>query len=339
MRRRLREQLEEKLRAAPDEPRWTEQIALFDTAHIGTLHSFCLKLVREHFHELGLDPQLTVLDEDEARLLADETLDEELQEHYAGQNELAEAVQSLIQIYGAGRDQAIRQLVLRLHNYAQTRPDADGWLARQIEHFASPAPDEWRVWLLDGIRNWRDEWLPVLDNLQAENEKAGELAELLSRLGNAPVPDVESSLRLESIGAQRRPYNHASPFSRSAAAEILTQIISADGNWPAKRKTALRKPLEKFFADAAFLHSLAPVKDGGDPLAEDWDWVRGHMSALLRLTQNFAARFAARKRDAGVLDFHDLEQFALKLLWDFAANQPSPAAERWRAKIRFFFVD
>jgi ATP-dependent helicase/nuclease subunit A len=226
-----------------------------------------------------------------------------------------------------------------LHNYAQTRPDADGWLARQIEHFASPTPDEWRVWLLDGIQAWRDEWLPVLENLQAENEKAGELAELLSRLGNAPVPDVESSLRLESIGAQRRPYNQASPFSRETAAEILEQIISADGNWPAKRKTALRKPLEKFFDAAAFLHSLAPVKDGRDPLAEDWDWVRGHMSALLRLAQNFAARFAARKRDNGVLDFHDLEQFALKLLWDFAANQPSAAAEHWRAKIRFVFVD
>ena len=28
----------------------------------------------------------------------------------------------------------------------------------------------------------------------------------------------------------------------------------------AKRKTVLRKPLEKFFADAAFLHSLAPVE-------------------------------------------------------------------------------
>ena len=106
-----------------------------------------------------------------------------------------------------------------------------------------------------------------------------------------------------------------------------------------KKFTALRKPLEKFFADAAFLHSLAPVKTGRDPLAEDWDWVRGHMSALLRLAQNFSARFAARKRDDGVLDFHDLEQFALKLLWDFAANQPSAAAERWREKIRFVFVD
>jgi ATP-dependent helicase/nuclease subunit A len=81
------------------------------------------------------------------------------------------------------------------------------------------------------------------------------------------------------------------------------------------------------------------VKDGRDPLAEDWDWVRGHMGALLRLAQNFAARFAAHKRDAGVLDFHDLEQFALKLLWDFAANQPTSVAGRWRQKIRFVFVD
>src|SRR5476649_2373943 len=27
-----------------------EQLALFDAAHIGTLHSFCLKLVRDHFY-------------------------------------------------------------------------------------------------------------------------------------------------------------------------------------------------------------------------------------------------------------------------------------------------
>src|ERR1039458_464459 len=313
MRRRLCEQLEEKLRAAPDEPRWAEQLALFDTAHIGTLHSFCLKLVREHFHELGLDPQLALLDAGEARLLAEETLDEELQEHYAGQDKLARAVQKLIQIYGGGRDQAIRRLVLRLHHYAQTRPDADGWLARQIEKFAAPAPDEWREWLLGGIQAWRDEWLPVLENLQAENEKAADCLKILQKLPGE--------------------------FSRKLAVAFLPEIQAASTVWPARKKTVLLKPLEKFFADAAFLHSLAPVENGCDPLAEDWGWVRGPMGALVRLTQNFAVRFAARKRDDGVLDFHDLEQFALKLLWNFAANQPTSVAEHWRQKIRFVFVD
>jgi len=336
MRRRLREQLEEKLRAAPDEPRWAEQIALFDTAPVGTLHSFCLKLVREHFHELGLDPQLAVLDAGEARLLAEETLNEELQEHYAGQDELAGAVQKLIQIYGGGRDQAIRRLVLRLHHYAQTRPDADGRLARQTEKFASPAPDEWREWLLDGIRAWRDEWLPVLENLGApvSDPACSKRDEL--RAGSETGVPLANEKAAELAGILRRlPKN----FSRAAAAGILEQIISTDGNWPAKRKTVLRKPLEKFLADAVFLHSLAPVENGRDPLAEDWDWVRGPMGALVRLTQNFSARFAARKRDDGVLDFHDLEQFALKLLWNFAANQPTSVAGRWRQKIRFVFVD
>ena len=67
-----------------------EQLALFETAHIGTLHSFCLQLVRQHFYELELDPQLSVLPEEEAKLLADETLEDIFQAHYAGKTEAAE---------------------------------------------------------------------------------------------------------------------------------------------------------------------------------------------------------------------------------------------------------
>ena len=39
------------------------------------------------------------------------------------------------------------------------------------------------------------------------------------------------------------------------------------------------------------------------------------------------------------MDFHDLEQFALKLLWDFSAGRPTAVAESWRKKLRFVFVD
>ena len=315
MKQRLRSALEASpaTRRASRVTHLAAQLALFDAAHIGTLHSFCLKLVREHFYELGLDPQPVVLDEGEARLLANETLEEELQIHYAGEDELPEAVQELIQIYGGGRDEKIRSLVLHLHNYAQTRPDAEGWVARQREKFASPEPQEWRGWLLDAVRDWRNEWLPVLENHKVGNVKAAELAAILRRLRG--------------------------DFSREEAADILGQILSADGDWPAKRKTALREPIKDLFGEARFLDSLAGSKKENDPLAEDWNWVRGHMTALLRLTQNFSTRFAARKRDDGVLDFHDLEQFALKLLWNFTADKPTPVAERWRKKLRFVFVD
>ncbi len=84
MKQRLRISLEKTINHQPSTFNQfaAEQLALFDAAHIGTLHGFCFKLVREHFYELGLDPQLAVLDRAEARLLAGETLDEQFKSHY-----------------------------------------------------------------------------------------------------------------------------------------------------------------------------------------------------------------------------------------------------------------
>src|SRR5437879_8491296 len=104
MRQRIRTRLEEQQKTDPENPRWHEQLALFETTHIGTLHSFCLQLVRQHFYELELDPQLSVMAEEEAGLLAEETLEEMLQRHYAGRGGAAEAVQQLIQTQGRGSD-------------------------------------------------------------------------------------------------------------------------------------------------------------------------------------------------------------------------------------------
>jgi ATP-dependent helicase/nuclease subunit A len=313
MRQRLRKSLEEKSAASPGENFWPEQIARFDLAHIGTLHSFCLRLVREHFHKLGLDPQLAILDQGEGRQLAAEMLDEQFQAHYAGEDEFSRVVQNLIQIHGGGRDEKIRALILRLHHYSQTRPDAAGWLAEHIQKFSVTEPADWQRWLLAAIADWRDEWLPVLENLRGGNEKAAELTGIFKHL----------------------PKN----FTRELAAEVLAQIISTDADWPAKRKTILRRPLEDLFDDATFLAALAPVKQASDPLAEDWSWVRGDMETLLRLTQEFTEKFSERKRADGGLDFYDLEQFALKLLWNFSTGQPTAVAESWRKKLKFVFVD
>lgn len=313
MRQRLRRALEEISQNDPHDTRSLEQLALFDTAHIGTLHSFCLNLVREHFHELGLDPDLAVMETGEARLRANETLEEQFQRHYEGETEFDRAVQSLIQVYGGGRDEKIRALVLRLHHYAQTRPDAEGWLQTQLDRFNAAEPRAWQSWLGQAVSDWREEWLPQLESLRTTNVKAAELLDLFRRL---PLP-----------------------FTREQAADLLDQIHSSSQEWPPRKKGVLEKPLKGLFADAGFLRSLARVKDGVDPLSEDWNWTRGHMHTLLQLARNFATEFSESKKNEGVLDFHDLEQFALKLLWDFAAGQPTPVAARWRARLRFVFVD
>src|ERR1022692_1750847 len=182
MRQRIRARLEEELAKTPNTVRWHEQLALFDTAHIGTLHSFCLQLVRQHFYELELDPQLTVLPEEEARLLAEETLETILQSHYAGDDALAEAVQGLIQTQGRGWDKPIRALVLKLHNYTQTLPDPEGWFRGQLEIFQSPEPVKWRRWLDEALVDWAKSSLAFLQPLASQNELAAEAERIVGEV-------------------------------------------------------------------------------------------------------------------------------------------------------------
>ena len=59
MRERVQQGILDRLGAAEatdDKTYWQEQLRLADQAPITTIDSFCLNLLREHFHELDLDP-------------------------------------------------------------------------------------------------------------------------------------------------------------------------------------------------------------------------------------------------------------------------------------------
>ncbi|MBI3850605.1 MAG: UvrD-helicase domain-containing protein [Verrucomicrobia bacterium] len=313
MRKRIREELDKKSANQQTNEWLAEQLALLDTARICTLHSFCLQLVREHFHELGLDPQLVVLDEAQSRLLAAESLDAILQRHYGGETRNAEGVQQLILKQARGWDTSIRELVLRVHEYTQTRPDPVAWLQRQSAMFSQSEPREWRAWLQSGLTEWRAAWLDALQTAPPENVNAQQCRDALRNLPENP--------------------------NRSQAAEALTHILAADDVWPNKKKGAFRAPLKTLFAEAEFFQSLAETGGDRDPLFEDWIWVRPHMAALLDLVQEFTQSFAEVKRELAAVDFHDLEQFTLQLLWDANAGRPTPIALSWRHKLRLVFVD
>ena len=122
------------------------QLALLDAAHIGTLHSFCLQLIRQHFHQLGLDPQIAILDERQTRPLELTVLDRLFAKHYAGDEPLDRAVRLLIREQGHGSDEPIRRLALKLHRFSQTLADPSDWIAKQLAFFRQSEPTRWRAW-------------------------------------------------------------------------------------------------------------------------------------------------------------------------------------------------
>ncbi len=298
-----------------------KQIALLDSALICTLHSFCLQLVREHFYELGIDPDISVLDEQQTRPMMHRILDDIFERHYGGTSEADRAVQKLVRNQARGTDDQLRALILKLHRYVQSLADPAGWIAHQRRVFINPEPDCWREWFVSGFTEWRALWLPIL-KVHSEVPAIRDSIEALECAG---------SLQGENLGRLTR------------AATALRRIVAAlddKANWPRGTKTTVGKAVEKFMEEVEFLESVAPADaaDAADPLKEDWDLIRHDMLTLLALTEEFGSAFSRAKRELGGVDFADLEQLSLRVLRD-ASGALTPASMRWRAQLEHVFVD
>ena len=74
MRERIRQAIDRELAVDPFNGHLQKQAALLHKAQITTIDSFCLFVIRNHFHEIGLDPGFRVADEGELKLLQQDTL-------------------------------------------------------------------------------------------------------------------------------------------------------------------------------------------------------------------------------------------------------------------------
>jgi ATP-dependent helicase/nuclease subunit A len=315
LRKRIRTRLEAWLGERPGDPWLTEQLALLESARISTLHGFCLQLVRDHFHRLGIDPEVTVLSEEQAALVARESLDQLLRRQYRGEIGSAEALQQLVLDHGRGWDEPVRQMILRLHRHTRTLRDPSAWFEREQARLRQERPGHWHPWLASGFDQWRSEWLEALAEIDSP-------------------PALTCRARLEQS---------SNATDREARVDTLRAILEVDRPeaWPKGQKGRLRPPLAPLFAEAAFLESLAETGENeeSDPLTQDWAWLREPMRVLLDLARRFGEDFSAAKRALGTLDFSDLEQFALELLWDRGNDRQTPLADLLRRQFDLVFVD
>ena len=313
MRQRIRDELLRRWSAQPGNPRLAEQLALLDAANIGTIHSFCHKLVRQHFYELGLDPQFNLMDENQSRFLMHETFQDIINRHYASETPISRDVQQLVLDRARGCDDLIRNLVFRLHDYSRSLRNPKTWLDAQLLEFERQTPQSWDKLRREGIEGWMRQWLEICEALADANPLAGHCAELLRKGLKDNSPD--------------------------SLLQIFQDLCNApDTVCPRGSKTANSRPIKKCFEEAEALIGFLP-KQQQDPLLQDWEWTRLQGLALLNLTVEFSQAYASAKRNQALLDFSDLEQFTLQLLSDGPDGAPSPVAQELQKQFRLILVD
>ncbi|MBQ9444809.1 MAG: helicase-exonuclease AddAB subunit AddA [Lachnospiraceae bacterium] len=313
MRDRIRDAISEKL-LSPDltdgkKEHLLKQMTLIYTADITTIDSFCLNLVREHFNICDTDPSFRVADESELKLIAEDVMDELLEERYQSEDE---AFFRFVDDTATSKsDEDVAEAIRSVYRFAVARPDPAGYISSMMKEYEAHDSEE-----LGNTAFMKELMRIVRDRLELADSILNNARSICASNGGPYMyaDMIDSDLeQLEMIAG-----NDTYESLRSALEDISFKQLSrksddaVDPDLKEKVK-GLRDCAKKILKDEIAGKYLAKHTD--DILYE----LSGCLPAatmLADLTLEYMDRYAAAKKEAGVVEFSDLEHMALKILGD-----------------------
>ncbi|HEV2293270.1 MAG TPA: helicase-exonuclease AddAB subunit AddA [Tepidisphaeraceae bacterium] len=321
MRLRIQQSLRQRLEAS-DEARLLKQLALIDHAQVSTLHGFCARLCRQHFHLLELDPGFEILGGDESELMRAEIARELFSDRYESND--AAAFHAFIDAYGDGNDERLVRKVIATHELLASLLDPDGWLAAARRRLDEALAGELRQSELGReletlVRRRLAELTRRCDAALATVARMGGFGKYLAALNETRQVLVHLRETLDGDGGI------------DAIAEVVRDL-----------KFPSMPPVSAGTAGKEFVQGLlkglrAELTDEKSLLAsilrfDTRQWVDGlrairpHVDVFLGLVEEFGQRYGAAKRAARAVDFADLERLSLRALRDSTSPGLAPSA-------------
>lgn len=340
MRERIGLAITKLLETNPDSSILQRQLALLQSANISTIHSFCLEIIRQHFYRLDLDPVFRVADEAEATLLQLDVLEDILERRFVkgDKNFLL-----LADCYGGRKDDSgLMELVLELFKFSRSTPRPSAWLSNLESIFLFP--DDIKVEDLPWFNILKNSVVNELNGVRSMLEQA---LQLTGRPGGpAPYRDaLEDDLALldELFDACAAGWDNLYQRFCTMSFAQLKKCKKGESDEELKKmvqkiRTAIKERLQKL--------SQRYFNRDSAQLLEDLKFMIPLVGMLAELVQEFADGYRQVKLERGVVDFSDLEHYALQVLHESLDNpdledlvQPSPVALELRNRFAEVLVD
>ncbi len=305
-------------------------------AQIGTIHSFCTNLLREHCHIVGLPPAFKVMDEDRAQKMKAAVLEKLLEsryEHMSPGDDFAQLSDSV----GAGRDdRRLSDTALRLYEKIRSHPYPEDWIAAQKASLASlgslsdAADTVWGRILLQEIQSAALYWSERMDQAVLEIHEADDA--ITAAYGEAFLEDA-AALR-DFVRALDVGWDRAMDFLPPEKFSPLGKLMRYENTALKDRVKAVRDNYKK--AAAGFRKAL--IEPSAKQLG-DMQKMAPAMLALLDLCADFDRAYSAEKRREGLVDFSDLEHMACSLLVDKDTGKATWIAVELSQRYKEIMVD
>lgn len=310
MRERIANALEDALCENPDNEHLQRQTTLIHTAQITTIDGFCAYVIRNYFHLIGLDPGYRTGEEGELKLLKEDVMKELLENYYIKDDK---KFKCFIECYASGKtDDGIKELIYSLYNAAMSNPYPDTWLEECINSYRNTD--------LESVKS--SEWMNLLwKNITEDLCQAKELITQARSFCNASGgPYLYDEALQSDLILIREAEEKAAAGDFDGAGELLGK--------PAFAALSRKKPKDP--VDDTLKEQVKSLRENAKDILKNigtryfsvkeeelpvlLETCREPVEMLVELTREFIRMYGEKKREKNILDFTDMEHFALEIL-------------------------
>lgn len=313
----MKEKLKSALRKRVEEGNYSlaKVIEEVSTADISTFHGFCGRLIRKYFFVVGLSPDFSIADEKQALIIKKQSLDKTFKMFYASKEKW---FRSLVDKLAVNRsDEGLRQLVLQAFEFFSADANPQESLLYvlnryQYENFENLL-SEYKAYLNLRLERLKSQAETVKDGVSAYSNKPAE------SFCQGLIDDIDTLINGDLyLVKEYENYARRLDFGKKISAEEETYKTNA-------------KAIRKSIVDIAkeFSNHLTEKerdKDCQRTLESD-------SKDFCKVMLEFMKIYQADKLEENVLDFADLEHFALEILQDEQVRQTV------KNQYKYIFID
>ncbi|MBR3255341.1 MAG: UvrD-helicase domain-containing protein [Clostridia bacterium] len=335
MKQRVLDVIYKKLDEQPDNENLQRQLLLLNKANICTIDSFCLDIVRNNFFELdNVSPNFKIADTSQIEILQQEALEELFEKKYEEQNE---DFLKLINTYTSYKDDTpLKDLILSIFNNISSMPYPIKWLKNHIEMFNLKeqldidfAQTPWGKILLNDVEDELIDDIKILEDLQKKTIKLDDF----EKVTNVLEQDINL---LKTLKANLNNWDKSYSINQNLKFDIWPRLKTSN---PVKDEIKeVRDNVKKKLKSKLEKKLLNDSKQSNLDIYEMYET----LVKLENLIMEFIEIFTKKKQERNIVDFSDIEHFALNILLkeDEEGNlQKTEVAKKYCNKFQEIAID
>ncbi len=334
MRQRIGDAIVKLLNSDKNQENLRRQLTLLTRANITTIHSFCLDVIRNNFHQLDIDPGFRIADETETTLIKLEALEELLEDKYESSDN--QNFLRLLECFGGNiDDRKLADIILELYEFVRSYPWPFDWLheyseALNLDEDIDFSRTKWAKSLLTTLKI---EISGMVDTLKRAKKICidYELTPYLSNL------EQDIAVVRHILNSTESSWDNLANVFSTAEFERLSRCgKDADKDAQENVKSLRNQVKEKLKTLKDEIFNMTSIQ-----ISSTLKTLYPLIKCLSLTVMEFEQRYSNKKKDKSLLDFGDLEHYCLKILTtrEGSCIKPSLAALHYRERFLEILVD